>query len=73
MQVPAALWMKYGPEQTPDDTWIVLMIYTWETLRSFQVMKMAEYNCIIKWLMQKAEFKDILEVILKATMAKHVI
>lgn len=34
---------------------------------------MAENNCIIKWLMQKAEVKAILEVILKAAMAKHVI
>lgn len=38
-------------------------------------MRMAESNRIIlhKWLMQKAEFKDTLEVLLKAATAKHVI
>jgi len=38
-------------------------------------MRMTENNCIIrhKWLMQKAEFKDTLKVILKPAMAKHVI
>lgn len=38
-------------------------------------MRMAEKNCIIrhKWLMQKAEFKDTLEGILKAARAKHLL
>ena len=38
-------------------------------------MKMAKNYCITrcKWLKQKAEFKDTLEVVLKAATAKHVI
>lgn len=37
-------------------------------LKGFQVMRMVENNCIsrYKWLIQKAEFGDIFDVILKA-------